>query len=113
MSGLLLLISFTANCCHAATGVFYYTPGVLNNSYTLTSSSAASSAVVKKIAGALTSIDTTYILNTNPMNFDASQAYCNDMGGHLVSYGSSQEQVRAARQQGQRWPPSAPCECWA
>jgi hypothetical protein len=75
--------------------VFYYTPGVLNNSYTLTPSiTAASSDLVRNIAGALTSINTTYILNTNPMNFDGAQAYCNDMGGHLTSYGSSQEQVR-------------------
>jgi hypothetical protein len=54
--------------------------------------SAALSPEITRIAGALTSINTTYLLNTNPMIFDDGQAYCNKMGGHLVSYGSSSEE---------------------
>jgi hypothetical protein len=76
---------------YAAQGVFYYTPGTDNNTFVVTPmASAALDPQVFKIAGALTSINTTYILNTNPMMFDDAQAYCNKMGGHLVSYGSSQ-----------------------
>ncbi len=70
--------------------MFYYTPGTNNNSFTITPSAASASGdIVHNIAGALTSINTTYILNTNPMVFDAAESYCNDMGGHLASWGSS------------------------
>jgi hypothetical protein len=53
---------------------------------------AALSPLTTRIAGALTSINTTYLLNTNPMIFDDAQGYCNKMGGHLTSYGSSSEE---------------------
>lgn len=38
----------------------------------------------------------TYILNTTQSTFHEAQAVCNDNGGHLVSYLSLEEQVRAA-----------------
>ena len=53
---------------------------------------AALSPETTKIAGALTSFNTTYLLNTNPMIFDDAEGYCNKMGGHLTSYGSSSEE---------------------
>ena len=65
----------------------------MNNNFTITpTAEAGSSATVRGIAGALTSMNTTYIFNSNPMTFDAAESYCNDMGGHLASWGSSQEQ---------------------
>lgn len=36
--------------------------------------------------------NSTYYLNTNPMAFEGAEAFCNDKGGHLVSYGSAVEQ---------------------
>ncbi len=78
--------------------MFYYTPGTDNNTFVVAPMAAAAlDPQVLKIAGALTSINTTYILNTNPMMFDDAQAYCNKMGGHLVSYGSSQVRFWAIR----------------
>jgi hypothetical protein len=54
-------------CCYAAApGVFNYTSRI-NNS--------------------------TYMLNTNPMAYQGAESFCNDYGGHLVSYGSGAEQV--------------------
>jgi hypothetical protein len=36
--------------------------------------------------------NSTYMLNTNPMAFEGAESFCNDYGGHLVSYGSKAEQ---------------------
>jgi hypothetical protein len=36
--------------------------------------------------------NSTYMLNTNPMAFEGAEGFCNDYGGHLVSYGSKMEQ---------------------
>jgi hypothetical protein len=36
--------------------------------------------------------NSTYMLNTNPMAFEGAEGFCNDYGGHLVSYGSKTEQ---------------------
>ena len=35
----------------------------------------------------------TYVLNTNPMAFQQAELFCNENGGHLVSWESLQEQV--------------------
>ena len=37
--------------------------------------------------------NSTYMLNTNPMAFEGAESFCNDYGGHLVSYGSKAEQM--------------------
>jgi hypothetical protein len=34
-----------------------------------------------------------YLLNTHPMNYTNAQAFCNNNGGHLASYGSAAEQL--------------------
>jgi hypothetical protein len=39
--------------------------------------------------------NSTYMLNTNPMANQGAESFCNDYGGHLVSYGSAAEQVGA------------------
>jgi hypothetical protein len=36
--------------------------------------------------------NSTYMLNTNTMAFEGAESFCNDYGGHLVSYGSKAEQ---------------------
>jgi hypothetical protein len=37
-------------------------------------------------------LDSTYYLDTSPLNALAAEASCMTLGGHLVSYGSAQEQ---------------------
>jgi hypothetical protein len=39
----------------------------------------------------------TYILNTERMNWTTGEQYCNDNGGHLVAYTSSEEQYSVER----------------
>lgn len=41
--------------------------------------------------------NSTYMLNTNPMAFEGAESFCNDYGGHLVSYGSKSEQQDVGR----------------
>jgi hypothetical protein len=52
-------------CC-AAPGIYYWTSDMSNN---------------------------TYILNQFVSNFTVAQQFCNDNGGHLVSYNSFEEQL--------------------
>jgi hypothetical protein len=33
--------------------------------------------------------NTTYVLNTRKLNFTWAENYCNDNGGHIVSWGRS------------------------
>jgi hypothetical protein len=53
--------------CPAAKAVYTYTSATTNNTYTL---------------------------NTEPANATVAEAFCNDVGGHLVSWISREEQVR-------------------
>ena len=72
----------------AAAAAFYYSYGSNENTFIV----AGKSNSLPIALGALSAVDTTYILSTVERNFDDAEAYCAAHGGHLASWGADAEQ---------------------